>query len=203
MGKIFGVRICQKIDIIIIRSKKLFIMKRILYLICKFFIYKFSTLIVNLFYKDIWELREKEKNKHSHLKSLLYYGYLHNYGSWIGLGAEIKSKPILPHGLYGIFISHNAVIGKDVVIFHQVTIGSNSIIGSKNNGSPKIGDDVYIGSGAKIIGGIRVGDNVRIGANCIVVKNVPSNSVVVLRNTDIINKDGKLDNRFIPVNLGK
>src|SRR5699024_11656176 len=89
------------------------------------------------------------------------------------------SEPFFPHGITGIFISQGAKIGKDAVIFQQVTIGSNTLKGSKSYGAPVIGDNCYIGAGAKIIGGIKIGDNVRIGANAVVVKDVPDNAVVV------------------------
>lgn len=35
-----------------------------------------------------------------------------SFGTHIGYGAQFKSPPLLPHGLRGIFISHNAQIGK-------------------------------------------------------------------------------------------
>jgi serine O-acetyltransferase len=38
--------------------------------------------------------------------------------------------------------------------------------------------NVEVCCGAKVLGGITVGDNVLIGANAVVVKDVPSNSVV-------------------------
>lgn len=131
--------------------------------------------------------------------SQLYYGYLEHFGAWIGLGATIEANPVLPHGLYGIFISNSAHIGKDVVIYHQVTIGSNMTLGGKN-GAPTIGDNVYIGCGAKIIGKVAVGDSARIGANCIVVKDVPSNSVAVTKGTVNIVKEEKLNNTWVANN---
>ena len=42
----------------------------------------------------------------------------------------------------------------------------------------KIGDNVYIGSGAYVLPGITIGDNVIIGGCTVVTKNIPSNSVV-------------------------
>ncbi|MBR2453279.1 MAG: hypothetical protein IKB32_04480 [Clostridia bacterium] len=91
--------------------------------------------------------------------------------------------PKLPHGLYGIIISHNAVIGKNCTIFHQVTIGEG------NNGAPVIGDNCVIGAGAKITGGIKIGNNVKIGTNCVVAWDVPDNSTVVMPKPRILIKD--------------
>lgn len=169
-------------------------------LIARAFISFHSELLLAIFYKNsIWNLRDDCKRKpNQRYKEYLYYTFLRKKGAWIGLKAEIASPPILPHGLHGIFISNKAVIGKDVVIFHQVTIGSNTIKNSNTKGAPSIGDNCYIGCGAKIIGGVSLGTNVRVGANCIVTKDVPSNSVCVMRGMDIIQKEGLLDNTFIP-----
>lgn len=84
--------------------------------------------------------------------------------------AQFGSKPNLPHGVSGIFISSGSKIGRNAVIFQQVTIGSVTTLDSKSQGSPIIGDNCYIGAGAKIIGNIKIGNNVRIGANCVYTK---------------------------------
>ena len=94
-------------------------------------------------------------------------------GTHRNCGARFASSPRLPHGLNGIIVSHNAVIGKNCTIFHQVTIGEG------RGGAPVIGNNVLIGAGAKIIGGIRIGDNVRIGAGCTVMQDVPDNTTVI------------------------
>ncbi len=93
-------------------------------------------------------------------------------GTHLGYGAQFGTPPMLPHGLYGIIVSHNAVIGSDCTIFHQVTIGEGK------GGAPIIGDNVLIGAGAKIIGNVRIGSNSRIGVNAVVVHDVPENSIV-------------------------
>jgi len=77
---------------------------------------------------------------------------------------------------YGILISHESRVGKNLNITHQVTIGNRGL-GVK--GAPTLGDNVFIGSGAKIVGPIKIGDNARIGTNSVVLKNVPNNAVVV------------------------
>jgi serine acetyltransferase len=43
-------------------------------------------------------------------------------GTHRNFGAKFVTPPSLPHGLNGIIVSHNAVLGKNVTIFHQVTI---------------------------------------------------------------------------------
>lgn len=96
----------------------------------------------------------------------------------------------------GCFISGGAVIGSNCIIFQQVTIGSNTLNGTKFPGAPQIGSNCYIGAGAKIIGGIIIGDNCRIGANAVVTQNVPSNSTVVSKATKVIEHEIKPDNRF-------
>ena len=94
-------------------------------------------------------------------------------GTHMGYGAQFASPPNLPHGLYGIIISHNAVIGYNCTIFHQVTIGEG------RGGAPTIGNNVLIGAGSKIIGGIKVGNNVKIGAGCVIMNDIPDNAVVI------------------------
>lgn len=106
-------------------------------------------------------------------------------GTHLGFGASFADVPIFPHGLYGIVVSHNAMIGKNVTIYHQVTIGEGK------GGAPNIGNDVLIGAGAKIIGNVKVGNGAKIGAGCVVCKDIPDNAVVVAGEPRIIirNKD--------------
>lgn len=94
-------------------------------------------------------------------------------GTHRNLGAKFATPPNLPHGLNGIIVSHNVVVGKNCTIFHQVTIGEG------RGGAPVIGDNVMIGAGAKLVGGIRIGNNVRIGAGCVVMQDVPDNTTVL------------------------
>ena len=110
------------------------------------------------------------------------------YGSTISPGTKFNGPLILPHGFHGVFTSKNAVIGSNVTIFHQVTIGSILSEGSKNIGSPVIGDNVLIGVGAKVLGNVKVGHHVRIGANSVVVNDVPDYSTVIGVPAIIINK---------------
>ncbi|PGN53936.1 serine acetyltransferase [Priestia megaterium] len=86
----------------------------------------------------------------------------------------------LPHGCNGIIINSKSIIGDNVTIFHQVTIGVNPIdVGTDIYGPPIIGNRVFIGAGAKIIGNIKIGDYSKIGANAVVLSDVPQKSISV------------------------
>lgn len=156
---------------------------------------------------NIWAIKNylaARKSKFMQQAFVAYYERrIQKQASWIGYTSQFANKPCFPHGLSGIFVSGDAVVGKDCVIFQQVTIGSNTLSSSLKKGSPVIGDHVYIGAGAKIIGKIRIGDNCRIGANAVVYADMPDNSVAVQSPTRIIQKNHALDNRFYSKQNGK
>lgn len=173
--------------------------------LCNKIILPFSTLLCLLKYNGIWGLKKHLAKSDIPNPRLLdiYDAYLSRYyGSWIGYNAQFDGTPCFPHGFYGVFISGGAKLGKNTVIFQQVTIGSNTLNDSEKAGSPVIGNNVYIGAGAKIIGKIVIGDNCRIGANAVVYQDIPPNSVVVLSPTRVIQKEN-LDNRYYSYRNGK
>lgn len=103
------------------------------------------------------------------------------YSVEIGKGVDFK------HGGLGVVIHEKAIIGENTIIFQNVTIG-----GMPDGGVPRIGTNVYIGSGAVILGGIVVGDNVKIGANAVVLEDIPNNCTAVgIPATIIMNKLGE------------
>lgn len=157
----------------------------------------FCRLYIRLRFKSYWALRQYlqgSPRRHRLLWRTLDH-WFRKQGSYVGRTAKIAGMPYFPHGCTGVFISKDAVIGRDAVIFQQVTVGSNTLPDSRRPGSPVIGDGVYIGAGAKIIGGITVGDCCRIGANAVVVHDMPSHCVAVCAPTRIIQKEA-LDNTF-------
>ncbi len=102
-------------------------------------------------------------------------------GIEITTGISIDCNAKIGKGMYighfgQIFIYSDVVIGENVSIAQGVTIGT---LGLGKRGAPKLGDNVFIGSGAKVLGNINVGNNVRIGANAVLVKDVPDNATVV------------------------
>ena len=158
-------------------------------------LYPFLRVYIKVRYGDYWALKERLQKKPAPLLKQAYEKYFMGYGSFIGIDSKIAGRPYFPHGCVGVFISNDAVIGRDAVIFQQVTIGSNPLPDSKRPGAPIIGDGAYLGAGAKIIGGVTVGDHCRVGANAVVVKDMPPHAVAVCAPTQIIQKE-HLDNTF-------
>lgn len=91
-------------------------------------------------------------------------------GTNLGNGAQFDDIPSFPHGLYGIIITPYAHIGKNVRIFHQVTIGDD---GRSKYNAPVIHDNVILYPGCKILGKCVIGEGARIGANAVVSFDVP------------------------------
>jgi serine O-acetyltransferase len=91
-------------------------------------------------------------------------------------GAQIGTGFFIDHGT-GVVIGETAIVGDDVLIYHQVTLGGTSK--KKKKRHPTIGNGVVISPGAKILGDITVGDNAKIGPNAVVRKDVPADATVV------------------------
>ena len=89
--------------------------------------------------------------------------------------AMIGSSVYLDHAT-GIVIGANVVIGDDVTILQNVSIGRSSGLPAR---SPWIGRGVFIGAGATILGNIRIGDFARIGAGAVVIADVPGGCTAV------------------------
>lgn len=107
---------------------------------------------------------------------LIIYKIITEFCLGIQLNPKTKIGPnITIYHFQSTVINCDAVIGKNLVIRHCVTIGNKGIGG----GSPILGDDIDIGCNASIIGDITIGDNVTIGAGAVVVKDVPPNCVIV------------------------
>ena len=111
-------------------------------------------------------------------------------------GAQIGRRFFIDHGV-GVVIGETSIIGNDVLMYHQVTLGGTSLDKVKRH--PTIGNGVLIGMGAKVIGAITVGDNCRIGANAVVNKDIPDNCTVVGVPGRIVLQDGARVEGDMPV----
>jgi serine O-acetyltransferase len=73
-----------------------------------------------------------------------------------------------------------ASIGRNVTIYHQVTLGAVVMdFAYSHELRPIVGDGVVIGVGAKVLGGLTLGNGSVIGANAVVLKNVPSGHLAI------------------------
>lgn len=91
-------------------------------------------------------------------------------------GASIGQRLFIDHG-FGVVIGETAMIGDDVTIYHDVTLGGTSLV--KGRRHPQVGNGVIIGAGAQLLGPIEVGENARIGSNAVVITNVPAGTTMV------------------------
>ena len=98
-------------------------------------------------------------------------------------GAEIGRRFVIDHGS-GVVIGETSIIGDDVTLYHDVTLGgvspsvdSHMQVDQKRH--PTLANDVIIGSGAQVLGPITIGESARVGANAVVHKDVPAGVTAV------------------------
>ncbi|MGM0534348.1 MAG: serine O-acetyltransferase, partial [Campylobacterota bacterium] len=133
-------------------------------------------------YPGLWALFF---HRHAHALSAKGWKKLARVVSGIGLfltsidihpAATIGRRVFIDHGI-GVVIGETTVIGDDVLIYQQVTLGGVSL--NKGKRHPTIENNVVIGGGAKILGNITIGAYSKIGANSVVVKDVPEDSTAI------------------------
>jgi len=105
-------------------------------------------------------------NRRLNAKRIYWFG--NDISQWADIGAGLR----LIH-MSDIVIGRRVKIGKNCSIANGVTLGEKNIGGRM----PRVGDNVYLGTGAKILGDIEIGDNSIIGALTFCDKSVPKYSV--------------------------
>ncbi|GFP80472.1 serine acetyltransferase 1 chloroplastic [Phtheirospermum japonicum] len=91
-------------------------------------------------------------------------------------GAKIGRGFLLDHAT-GVVIGETAVIGNNVSILHNVTLGGTGKASGDRH--PKIGDGVLIGAGTCVLGNVVIEDGAKIGAGSVVLKRVPARTTAV------------------------
>ena len=130
----------------------------------------FHAIVIYRFSHLLWCLKLKFI-----AKIISYLGRIFT-GIEIHPAAKIGKNMFIDHG-HGVVIGETSEIGNNVLIYHGVTLGGNSL--NKGKRHPTIGNNVIIGAGAKILGPLVIGDSARVGANAVVTKSVKSNSTVM------------------------
>ena len=126
-------------------------------------------------YSPTWILFAVMKRRYS-----FKYGYQIPAGTKIGAGFYIGHRG-------AVVINERTIIGENCNIANGVTIGQANR--GKLKGTPTIGNNVWIGTGAVIVGNINIGANVLIAPNAFVNVDVPPNSLVLGNPCKIVSKD--------------
>ena len=84
-------------------------------------------------------------------------------------GAIIGRRFFIDHGM-GVVIGETTIIGDDVMLYHDVTLGARGYTKGKRH--PTVADGVTIGTGARVLGDIYIGKGAVIGANMVITKDV-------------------------------
>ena len=84
-------------------------------------------------------------------------------------GAKIGRRFFIDHGM-GVVIGESAIIGDDVMLYRDVTIGARGYDLGKRH--PTLKNDVIVGAGARILGNITIGEHAVISANSVILKDV-------------------------------
>jgi serine O-acetyltransferase len=98
-------------------------------------------------------------------------------------GVEIHPAAVLGHRVFidhgaGVVIGETAVVGDDVTLYHQVTLGAvgwwrDNLRPAGERRHPIIGSSVVIGANATVLGPVTVGDRAVVGAQALVIGDVP------------------------------
>jgi serine O-acetyltransferase len=84
---------------------------------------------------------------------------------------QIGRGVFIDHGT-GIVIGETAVIGDDVSMLQNVTLGGTGA--ERGDRHPKVGRGVLLGAGAKVLGNITIGDYAKVASGSVVLRNVPA-----------------------------
>ncbi|SDG49041.1 serine O-acetyltransferase [Lentzea fradiae] len=98
-------------------------------------------------------------------------------------GARLGRRVFIDHGA-AVVIGETAVVGDDVTIYHEVTLGAvgwwrDNLRPPGERRHPQIGDRVVLGVGATVLGPVVIGADSVIGARALVVADVPDKSLVL------------------------
>lgn len=114
-----------------------------------------------------WLWRERRYLLAVHLQNLMSEGF----GVDIHPAATIGKGILMDHAT-SVVIGETAVVGDNVSMLHEVTLGGTG----KETGDrhPKVRRGVLLGAGAKVLGNVEIGEGAKIGAGSVVLTDVPA-----------------------------
>lgn len=98
------------------------------------------------------------------------------FGVDIHPAATIGQGILIDHAT-GVVIGETAVVGDNVSLLHNVTLGGTGK--ERGDRHPKVGNGVLIAAGAKVLGNITIGEGAKIGAGSVVLRSVKPHCTVV------------------------
>ncbi len=167
-------------------------------------LYRQQPALADLAARDLCAILRDDPAAQNHLSSLFFFkgyqalqGYRLAHALWIANrqplalfiqsrmsevyaidihpAAQIGAGITLDHAT-GIVIGETAIIGDDVLMLHNVTLGTREF--TKGDRHPVVGSRVVIGAGAKILGRITIGDDATVAAGSLVIEPVPAGATV-------------------------
>lgn len=99
------------------------------------------------------------------------------FGADIHMDAQFDPGLSIVHG-QGLVIAGASKIGRDVILFHNVTLGAGTDPKTRVFGAPTLEDRVHVGPGVSILGPVTIGARTKIMAGATVTESVPPDSIV-------------------------
>ncbi|CAK0746395.1 hypothetical protein CVIRNUC_001689 [Coccomyxa viridis] len=90
--------------------------------------------------------------------------------------ARIGRGILMDHAT-GVVVGETAVVGDNVSLLHQVTLGGSGT--GKGVRHPHVGHGVLLGAGVSVLGPIEIGPGSKVGAGSVVVTDLPCHCVAV------------------------
>ncbi|MDQ8187642.1 serine O-acetyltransferase [Pelagicoccus sp. SDUM812002] len=130
----------------------------------------FSALSAYRFANHLW--CDERRPLALYLQSLIS----RTFGVDIHPAATIGKGILIDHAT-GVVIGETAVVGDNVSLLHNVTLGGTGK--ERGDRHPKVGNGVLIAAGAKVLGNITIGEGAKIGAGSVVLRSVKPHCTVV------------------------
>jgi serine O-acetyltransferase len=131
-------------------------------------------------YNAVFLIRVYQKLQSQKLcKFLSFWVYrmlVRRYGIYIGKNTEIGIGLKMPHP-NGIVIGEGVRLGKNNIVYQQVTFGGKNYGDAQKMKYPQTGDCCIFFAGAKIIGDIKVADHTTVGANAVLFCDTERDSI--------------------------
>jgi serine O-acetyltransferase len=141
-----------------------------------------SCLMIYLTYPGVIALRRHRRAHKLWQKGLKNWARLVSYRTRKITGIDIHPAAQIGHGVFidhgmGTVIGETSVIGDNCVLYHGVTLGSNTF--EKVDRHPKLGNNVIVYANATILGPVHIGEHSVVAAGAVVVKDAPPYSKLI------------------------